>query len=41
MTFSVDSDALNYTEVNQLMTERRSVLADLDFEVLELSQGEK
>ena len=39
MSFSVDNDELNFSEVNRLITERQSVLADLDFEILELSQG--
>ena len=39
MSFSVDNDELNFSTVEQLITDRRSVLSDLDFEVLELSQG--
>ena len=39
MFFSVDNDELNFSTVERLITDRRSVLSDLDFEVLELSQG--
>ena len=39
MSFSVDNDELNFSAVQRLITERQSVLADLDFEILDLSQG--
>ena len=39
MSFSVENDELNYSTVERLITERQSVLADLDFEILEVSQG--
>ena len=39
VTFSVDEDALNFTQVNRQLVERQSVLADLDFNVLDLSRG--
>jgi hypothetical protein len=39
VSFSVDNNELNFSAVERLITERRSVLANLDFDVLELSQG--
>lgn len=39
MSFSMDSDKLNFSAVQRLITERQSVLADLNFEILDLSQG--
>lgn len=39
MSFSVDNNELNFSTVERLITDRRSVLADLDFEVLEVSQS--
>lgn len=41
MSFAVENDALKFTEVNRLLLERQSVLTDLGFNILELSQGEK
>ena len=41
MSFSVDSDALPFTEVSRVITDRQSVLAALEFNILELSQGTK
>ena len=38
VSFSVDNN-LNFSMVERLITERQSVLADLDFAILELSQG--
>ena len=39
MSFSVENDELNFSTVERLITERQDVLADLNFEILELSQG--
>ena len=41
VSFSVDSDALPFTEVSRVITDRQSVLAALEFNILELSQGTK
>ena len=38
-SFSVENDELNFSAVERLIIERQNVLADLDFEILELSQG--
>ncbi len=35
----MDNNELNFSTVERLITDRRSVLSDLDFDVLELSQG--
>ena len=39
MSFSVDNNELNFSMVERLITERQGVLRDLDFEILELTQG--
>lgn len=38
-SFSIEGDVQSFEEVQQLVMERRETLADLGFEILELSQG--
>ncbi len=39
VSFSVEGDALSYENVEQLLMQRRETLAELGFEILQLSQG--
>ena len=40
VSFSVEDDSLSFGEVRELIMERMDTLAELDFEILELSQGQ-
>ena len=39
VSFVVENNALKFTDVSRLLFERQSVLSDLGFNVLEISQG--
>ena len=39
MSFVVEDNALKFTDVSRLLFERQSVLSDLGFNILEISQG--